>query len=62
LILAVAKEDAPAAMALLQEKAAREGESTTDASDDNTSEDACPACGTIAGDAETCSDCGLRLK
>jgi len=62
LILAVAKEDSPVAAALLQEKAVQEWESTTGTSDDNNAEDTCPACGTAAGDSETCTDCGLRLK
>jgi len=62
LILAVAKEDSPVAAAILQKKAAQEWESTTGTSDDNAAEDACPACGTVAAESETCPDCGLRLR
>ena len=63
LILAVAKEDAPDAVALLQKEAAQEWESTTDTSGGNAAEGVCPACGTAATTSEeTCSDCGLRLR
>jgi predicted RNA-binding Zn-ribbon protein involved in translation (DUF1610 family) len=46
----------------LEKKAVQEWESTTGTSDDNAAEDACPACGTVAAESETCPDCGLRLR
>ncbi|MEC9476645.1 MAG: hypothetical protein VX764_06380 [Planctomycetota bacterium] len=60
MILAVAKEDAPGAISLLQQKAQEEWEHS---SDEAQVEGSCPACGTVSRESEdTCSDCGLRLR
>ncbi|MEE2883143.1 MAG: hypothetical protein VYD70_05400 [Planctomycetota bacterium] len=63
MILAVAKKDAPGAVALLQQLAQQEWDGTTDTADEPVVEGACPACGTVSKESdEICSDCGLRLR